>query len=178
MDRRTFLKNAAMTGGALAAAGLLGNQSQALQSVAHGRHGGPPPNILFILVDELRFWRVFPQGINTVGEFLRAFMPNSYQSLWVPGVKFAGHYTAGVACTPARGTLITGLYTQQSWLLATILDSPTTTVSEQPVLNRAYPTYGKLLQQAGYQTPISANGTSRSRIGGRMNCSMRMVSKG
>src|SRR5215475_14995866 len=77
----------------------------------------------------------------------------SYQSLWVPGVKFAGHYTAGTACTPARGTLVTGLYTQQSWLLATILDSPTTTVSEQPVLNRAYPTYGKVLQQAGYQTP-------------------------
>jgi arylsulfatase A-like enzyme len=153
MDRRTFLKNAATTGRALAVAGLLGNQSQALQSVAPGRHGGPPPNILFILVDELRFWRVFPKGINNVGEFLREFMPNTYQSLWVPGVKFAGHYTAGTACTPARGTLITGLYTQQSWLLATILDSPTTTVSEQPVLNRAYPTYGKLLQQAGYQTP-------------------------
>ena len=153
MDRRTFLKKVGTTGGALAAAELLGNQSQALQSVAPGRHGGPPPNILFILVDELRFWRVFPKGINNVGEFLREFMPNTYQSLWVPGVKFAGHYTAGTACTPARGTLITGLYTQQSWLLATILDSPTTTVSEQPVLNRAYPTYGKLLQQAGYQTP-------------------------
>jgi arylsulfatase A-like enzyme len=145
MDRRTFLKNTAATGGALAAAGLLGNQTRA--------QAGPPPNILFILVDELRFWRVFPKGINNVGEFLRAFMPKTYQSLWVPGVKFAGHYTAGTACSPARGTLVTGLYTQQSWLLATILDSPTTTVSEQPVLNRNYPTYGKLLQQAGYQTP-------------------------
>jgi arylsulfatase A-like enzyme len=145
VDRRTFLKNAATTGGALAAAGLLRNQSKA--------QGAPPPNILFILVDELRFWRVFPKGINNVGEFLQAFMPNTYQSLWVPGVKFAGHHTAGTACTPARGTLVTGLYTQQNWLLATILDSPTTTVSEQPVLNRAYPTYGKLLQQAGYQTP-------------------------
>ena len=153
MNRRTFLKKVGTTGGALAAAGLLGGPSQALPSVAHGRPGGPRPNILFILVDELRYWRVFPNGINDVGEFLREFMPHTYQSLWVPGVKFAGHYTAGVACTPARGTLITGLYTQQSWLLATILDSPTTTVSEQPVLNRAYPTYGKLLQQAGYQTP-------------------------
>jgi arylsulfatase A-like enzyme len=145
MDRRTFLKKVGATGGALATAGLLGNQSKA--------QGGPPPNILFIIVDELRYWRVFPKGINDVGEFLREFMPNTYQLLWVPGVKFAGHYTAGTACTPARGTLVTGLYTQQNWLLATIQDSPTTTVSEQPVLNRAYPTYGKLLQQAGYQTP-------------------------
>ncbi|HEY1491387.1 MAG TPA: sulfatase-like hydrolase/transferase, partial [Steroidobacteraceae bacterium] len=145
MDRRTFLKNATATGGALAAAGLLGNQSKA--------QAGPPPNILFILVDELRFWRVFPKGINNVGEFLQAFMPNTYQSLWAPGVKFAGQYTAGTACSPARGTLVTGLYTQQSWLLGTLFDVPTSTVSEQPVLNRAYPTYGKLLQQAGYQTP-------------------------
>jgi uncharacterized sulfatase len=145
MDRRTFLKNTAATGGALAAAGLLGNQSKA--------QGGPPPNILYIIVDELRYWRVFPKGINNVGEFLQAFMPNTYQSLWVPDVKFARHYTAGTACSPARGTLITGLYTQQSWLLGTLFDLPTSTVSVQPVLNRAYPTYGKLLQQAGYQTP-------------------------
>jgi len=145
MDRRTFLKKAGATGGALATAGLLGNQSRAQL--------GPRPNILFIIVDELRYWRMFPKGINDVGEFLREFMPNTYQLLWVPGVKFAGHYTAGVACTPARGTLITGLYTQQDWLLATILDSPTTKVSEQPVLKRDYPTYGRLLHQAGYDTP-------------------------
>jgi len=81
------------------------------------------PNILFIIVDELRYWRVFPEGINNVGKFLHQFMPNTYRRLWVPGVKFAGHYTAGVACTPARGTLITGRYTQQNWELATILDS-------------------------------------------------------
>ena len=81
------------------------------------------PNILFIIVDELRYWRVFPEGINNVGKFLHQFMPNTYRRLCVPGVKFAGHYTAGVACTPARGTLITGRYTQQNWELATILDS-------------------------------------------------------
>jgi hypothetical protein len=46
MDRRTFLKNWTATGGALAAAGLLGNQSKA--------QGGPPRNTLFILVDELQ----------------------------------------------------------------------------------------------------------------------------
>lgn len=145
MDRRTFIKQAAATGGALAATGLLGKSAAAQDG---------PPNILFILVDELRFPRVFPQGINNAGEFLQRFMPNTY-SLWQRGVKFSGHYTAGTACTPARGTIVTGLYTQQSWELATILDSPTSEVSPQPVLSAAYPTYGRLLMQspANYYTP-------------------------
>src|SRR6266576_1349083 len=145
MDRRTFIKTAAATGGALAATGLLGKSAAAQD----GR-----PNILFILVDELRFPRVFPQGINNAGEFLQRFMPNTY-SLWQRGVKFSGHYTAGTACTPARGTIVTGLYTQQSWELATILDSPPSEVSPQPVLSPAYPTYCRVLKHspAQYYTP-------------------------
>ena len=145
MDRRRFLKTAA-SGGALAATGLLG-QSRKARAV-----GPAQPNILFIVVDELRYPSVFPDGINDVAGFLKQFMPATY-GLWQQGVKFSGHYTAGCACTPARGTLVTGLYTQQSWLLITILDSPTTKVSLQPPLRREYPTYGKLLQAAGYQTP-------------------------
>jgi arylsulfatase A-like enzyme len=146
MDRRHFLKTSA-TGGALVATGLLGQPRKA------SPQGGAQPNILFILVDELRYPSVFPQGISDADGFLSQFMPNTYSLVWQKGVKFAGHYAAGVACTPARGTLITGLYTQQSWLLTTILDSPSTTISAQPVLKRHYPTYGKLLRGAGYQTP-------------------------
>src|SRR4030095_6151790 len=82
MNRRAFLKKAATTGGALAAAGLLGNQSKALQSIGAGPQGGRPPNILFILVDELRYPRVFPQGVDDAGAFLRRFMPNTY-ALWL-----------------------------------------------------------------------------------------------
>ena len=59
------------------------------------------PNILFIIVDELRYWRVFPEGINNVGQFLHQFMPNTYRRLWVPGVKVAGHYTANQGWSPA-----------------------------------------------------------------------------
>ncbi len=105
-----------------------------------------------ILVDELRFPRVFPEGIHTAAEFLARFMPHTYE-LWRNGVKFANHYTAGVACTPARGCLISGLYTQQSWLAQTILSRPDSKIALQPSLNRAYPTYGKLLRDAGYKTP-------------------------
>jgi AraC-like DNA-binding protein len=80
------------------------------------------------------------------------FMPNTY-ALWRRGVKFAGHYSASTACSPARGTLVNGLYSQQNWLLLTILDSPDVPVSPQPALRPEFPTYGKLLREAGYQTP-------------------------
>jgi len=36
------------------------------------------PNILFVLVDELRYPSVFPAGVSNAGEFLARFMPNTY----------------------------------------------------------------------------------------------------
>jgi len=115
---------------------------------------GPQPNILFILVDELRFPTVFPNNIQTPDQFLATYMPNLYK-LWQRGVKFGNHNTAANACTPSRGVLISGLYSQQNWLITTILSTPFPAPSTmpQPVLNPAYPTYGKLLQAAGYRTP-------------------------
>ncbi|MFL9965977.1 sulfatase-like hydrolase/transferase, partial [Paraburkholderia sediminicola] len=151
MDRRDFLKNAGI-GASIAATGILPGESKAVEKGRRDPHDGRPPNILFVLVDELRYPRVFPKGIGSAGEFLQTYMPRTY-SLWAGGVKFAGHYTAAVACSPARGTLVTGLYSQQTWLLTTILDAPDTQVSIQPVLGREYPTYGKLLRNAGYRTP-------------------------
>ena len=144
MERRTFLKAAA----AIPAAGL----AEKFTSSAEAAPVSGRPNILFIFCDELRFPSVFPANINSIAGFLQQFMPNVY-SLWTQGVKFANHFTAATACTPARGVLLTGLYSQQSWLLQTIKDTPGTNPGNTPVLNTAYPTYGKLLQQAGYQTP-------------------------
>src|SRR5262249_15638121 len=102
----------------------------------------------------LRFPSVFPNNIQTPDQFLAAYMPNLY-TLWESGVKFGNHNTAANACTPSRGVLITGLYSQQQWLVTTILSTPypAPPTVPQPVLNPNYPTYGKLLQAAGYQTP-------------------------
>jgi uncharacterized sulfatase len=152
MHRRKFL-SAAAAAAMVAGTGPLGRRIKAAERRDGGESPGARPNILFILVDELRFPRVFPAGISDAGEFLAKFMPSTHE-LWLSGVKFANHHTAGIACSPARGVIVTGLYTQQSWMVQTILDKPTTTVSIQPVLNPAYPTYGKLLRQAGYQTPL------------------------
>ena len=84
----------------------------------------------------------------------RKLMPNFYRQIWTKGVKFYNYYIAANACTPARGTIISGLYSQQSWLMTTITapPDPSPILLKQPVLNPAYPTYGKLLQKAGYQT--------------------------
>ncbi len=152
---RTFVKGAAAaaSGSFTFGPGLFDGGRASAQSVqADGSVQGARPNILVIKVDQLRFPSVFPPGINSVGDFLKQFMPNLYQ-LWQNGVKFAGHYTAACACTPARGTIITGLYSQQSWLVQTITAAPGQPVSAQPWLNPAYPTYGKLLRRVGYQTP-------------------------
>jgi arylsulfatase A-like enzyme len=143
MNRRQFISSSAAVGGALAGARLFGTRARAAAS---------PPNILFIVVDEMRYPTVFPSGIGDAGQFLAAFMPNTYE-LWQNGVKFANQHTASIACSPARGALVTGLYSHQNWVTQTIKDFPGTTSSEQPVLRPAFPTYGKLLRQAGYQTP-------------------------
>ena len=123
------------------------------------------PNVLFILVDEMRFPTVFPEGIDNATEFVQKFMPNLY-TLWDKGVKFSNYHTAASACTPARGTIITGLYSQQTWLCCTLTTDPFTqptlpsasdsddTSHEAPTLNPEFPTYGKLLRDtANYRTP-------------------------
>jgi uncharacterized sulfatase len=161
MDRRSFLKAAA----AVPAAGLADGLVQQSEAEA----ATPKPNILFVMVDELRFPSVFPKGINSPAEFLAKFMPNVHR-LWKSGVKFGSHYNAANACTPSRGALISGLYSHQSWLLQTLLGGPYSNTTITPILNHAYPTYGKLLQKAGYQTPyigkwhVSIPGPQSSRL--------------
>jgi arylsulfatase A-like enzyme len=156
MKRRDFLKStAAVTGGIFS--GLHKASPQTPDPIP-----GPKPNILFILVDELRYPTVFPNHM-MLDEFLDNYMHNVYTRIWQRGVKFGNHNTAANACTPSRGVLITGLYSQQNWLLTTILSTPCNKngcgpsnpppPQRQPVLNHNYPTYGKLLQAAGYRTP-------------------------
>lgn len=110
------------------------------------------PNVLFILVDQMRFPKHFPQDVKTPGEFLQKFMPNTY-SLWSKGVKFAKHFTASNDCSPARGTIVTGLYSQQTWCVNSLVYQTGASHADSPPLNPAFPTYGKLLRKAGYQTP-------------------------
>jgi arylsulfatase A-like enzyme len=153
MKRRDFLKSsaAAVSGGSIfAGLGEGGTQSGGGRPIK-----GDRPNILMIWVDELRYPTVFPGKIKTPDEYFAKFMPNVH-SLWKRGVKFGNYHTAANACTPSRGTMITGLYSHQHWLCTTILSPPYPTAGQvllQPVLNSHWPTFGKLLRRAGYSTP-------------------------
>jgi uncharacterized sulfatase len=141
MKRRGFLKTTTAAVAGATVASRLGFAKNATEP-------GAQPNILFILVDELRWPSVFPKGAHNVESYFKKFMPNLYNNLWKKGVKFSNYNTAACACTPSRGTIITGLYSHQNWLMTTITTDPNV-----PVLNPAFPTYGKLLQAAGYTTP-------------------------
>jgi uncharacterized sulfatase len=143
MDRRDFLKKASAGGLGLAL-------SQPLSTVT--KAADARPNILFIMVDQLRYPSVFPTGVTNVNQFLKQFMPHTHK-LWKKGVKFTKHFGASSACTPSRGVIVTGLYSQQQWILQTLTNGPNTKVSIPPILDPVFPTYGKLLRQAGYKTP-------------------------
>jgi arylsulfatase A-like enzyme len=141
-NRRDFLKkgSAVVAGSMLAELGILEAASSA------GAKPGQRPNIVFILVDEMRFPTVFPAGITTPEQFLTQYMPNVHY-LWQRGVKFERYYSSGNACSPARATIATGLYPHQQWLLAT------RTIGG-PSLQTGFPTYGRLLRRLyNYQTP-------------------------
>ncbi len=162
IDRRTFLKGGLLAGGLLAGGGAaiaeLAKNDEAPQTAhprgpAHHPHrpteqpppsnAAPPtatarrahgPNILVILVDQLRA----PQWF-TAAPAMARLLPNITR-LHREGVSFERHYTASNDCTPARSTLLTGLYTHQTGCM----------ITGGSTLDPGFPTWGKMLREQGY----------------------------
>jgi arylsulfatase A-like enzyme len=149
VDRRTFIKAGLVAGGALAGAGL------GLRTIADGAGDGSPrpqltpatvpvsdaasgrrPNILVIVVDQLRF----PQWFGA--EPLGVGLPPHLRRLREGAVSFARHYTASNDCTPARAALLTGLYTHQTGCM----------ITGGSTLDPGFPTWGTMLREHGYHT--------------------------
>jgi len=128
IDRRTLLQGAT---GVLATGALPGVARAALAA-----RRPPPPNILVIMVDQLRA----PRGFLTSALAAR-LMPN-LANLRSGAVSFGAHYTAANDCTPARGTLLTGLYSHQTGCL----------VTGGSTLAPQFPTWGTMLREHGYTT--------------------------
>ncbi len=97
------------------------------------------PNILVIIVDQLRTPHWSPGQ-----EVLDSFLP-AQAALRRGAVVFDSYYTAANACTPARSTLLTGLYTHQTGVFAT-------RAVNEPALHTGFSTWGHALREAGYQT--------------------------
>lgn len=172
IDRRTLLKGAVLAGGALAAGGaaladVLGGGDAGPSTSPTGRirpgtgtsgtaPGGPAsaqdgrgpgasrrpgpykraPNILVVMVDQLRSPAWFSDPTLTP-----ALTPNIAR-LRRGAVCFDGHHTASNACTPARATLVTGLYTHQTGCM----------ITGGSTLDPGFPTWGTMLRELGYGT--------------------------
>jgi arylsulfatase A-like enzyme len=98
--------------------------------------GRRPPNILVIMVDQLRT----PQWFSA-GAIAAATMPN-ITGLANTGVSFANHYTASNDCTPSRAALLTGLYTHQTGCM----------ITGGSTLDPGFPTWGTMLREQDYKT--------------------------
>jgi arylsulfatase A-like enzyme len=97
----------------------------------------PAPNILVIVVDQMRS---SPRW-NSTPPIAPRLLPN-LAALSREGVSFASHYTASNDCTPARSTLLTGLYTHQTGCM----------ITGGSTLDPSFPTWGRLLREQGYRT--------------------------
>jgi len=95
-----------------------------------------PPNILVVMVDQLRAPQWFSASAAAT-----ASMPNLAR-LRRGGVSFGGHYTAANDCTPARAALLTGLHTHQTGCL----------ITGGSTLDPGFPTWGTMLREQGYRT--------------------------
>ncbi len=140
LTRRTFVKRAVVAGGAMAGAGALAELLAGKDSTP-ARAPGPggrqrAPNILVVIVDQLRAPQWFQAGALVAG-----LMPNLAR-LRNGGVSFDSHYTAANDCTPARSTLLTGLYSHQTGCL----------VTGGSTLAPPFPTWGTMLREHGYTT--------------------------
>ena len=99
------------------------------------------PNILFILTDQQRFDTLGANG----NEICRT---PSTDRLALEGVNFTHAFTPTSLCSPARASLLTGLYSHNH-TMANLTTAPVSGVSDLP---DHLVTYAMLLGDAGYRT--------------------------
>ena len=132
VNRRTVLRGAAA--GALSAAGIANAFAQA----------AGPPNIIFILADDLGFADVSCYGRPD----LRT--PN-IDAIAARGVRFLQAYANSAVCTASRTALITGRY---QYRLPVGLEEPLPVNRPDTGLPPEHPTLPSLLRKAGYGTTL------------------------
>jgi arylsulfatase A-like enzyme len=152
VNRRTFLKGGLIAGGLIAGAGAAigaaadqaGDSTSTPRTASAARTVAPAssstrherPNILVILVDQLRYPQWFSPAPAGLG------LPPNLRRLRQGAVSFARHYTASNDCTPARAALLTGLYTHQTGCM----------ITGGSTLDPGFPTWGTMLREHGYHT--------------------------
>jgi len=108
-----------------------------------------PPNVIYILADDLGYGEVGIYGQTLIQT------PNLDQ-LTRQGMRFTQHYSGSPVCAPSRCTLLTGIHTghcqvRDNYELGGFADS--TERGQLPLEEETY-TLGHMMQDAGYTTAI------------------------
>ena len=146
MDRRTFIKGTIGAGATMLGADALATRFGA----AATRHtASPPPNILVIMVDEMRYARWNQMSAAANQAIQDTYMPHLAALRTDPAtIQFGRHYAAANGCSPARATLLTGLYGHQTALVNTLRKGQTGGTNP-PALNPGFPTWATMLRGLG-----------------------------
>jgi len=137
VSRRVFLERLA-AGSLLGATGICSRPALAQSSSGWT----PPPvlknpNILIVMVDQLRF----PAWLSSAQQLaLPTLLPNMVGQIQNNSYNFNQYFVAATVCTPSRGTLLTGLYAPQ-----TMMTQQADGTALDPNLNPAFPTWGEAL---------------------------------
>lgn len=132
-SRRRFLQGA----GATAAL-------SAMPRPVAGQRRGRPPNILFIMADDLGY-----ADLSVYGR--RDYRTPVLDRLAADGLLMTQGYSNSAVCSPTRVALITGRYHQR---LPVGLPEPVTPGHQDLGLPADFPTLPRLLKQAGYRTSL------------------------
>ena len=102
-----------------------------------------PPNIVFILADDL--------GYGDLGSYgQKRFATPHLDRLAAEGLRFTQHYGGATVCAPSRSALLTGLHTGHTPIRGNLEVQP----EGQHPLPADTRTLAKLLQRAGYATGV------------------------
>ena len=108
--------------------------------------GNPPPNVVFLLTDDM--------GYGDVGCYGGQFAPTpNIDRLAREGTRFTQYYVASPVCSPSRAALITGMNPGR-WNVTTFLDTRAANRSREQVdfLDPQAPSVARAFQAAGYKT--------------------------
>lgn len=133
LSRRTLLKGAGATA-------LLGG----LPAAVRGAAPATPPNILFILADDLGY-----ADLSSYGR--REYRTPSLDRLAAQGLLMTSGYANSAVCSATRVALITGRY---QYRIAAGLEEPLTGREKIIGLPPEHPTLPSLLKDAGYRTSL------------------------
>ncbi len=132
-DRRELLKGAGRLAAAAGAAGAGAKLAAAAEAASSATR---PPNILILMTDQERHRDRLPDHLPLP---VRCWLDEN-------GTNIDRFHSSSMACTPARGTLWTGMNAPQQGMYGTFI------VGLQFTMDPSIPTIGDLLKEQGYRT--------------------------